>query len=73
MAIRLENHVPALSPVATVGSSAGNVFFATKAKTSISSVSAFDEDFGLIDEFNRSNSWIRLDSTRFLTEESAGI
>lgn len=61
MTVRLENHVPALSPVAAVGSSTGNVFFATKAKTPVSSVSAFDEDFGFIDEFNRSNSWIRLD------------
>jgi hypothetical protein len=61
LTVRPKNHIPALSPVAAVGSSAGNVFFATKAKASVSSVSAFDEDSGFIDELNRSNSWICFD------------
>lgn len=56
LAISLEDHVSAFSPVAAVGSSTGDMFFTAKAKATVSSVSSFDEDFRFINKFDRSNS-----------------
>ena len=56
LAIRLKDHVSALSPVATVGSSTGYKFFTAKANAPVTSVSGFDEDFRFINKFDRSNS-----------------
>ncbi len=56
LAVRSEDHVPPLSPVAAIGASPGNVFFTAKADTPVSSVSGLDEDFGFIDKFDRSDS-----------------
>jgi len=56
LAVGPQNHIPALSPVAAVGASAGNVFFAAKADAAVSSVSPFDEDFYFIDKFDGWNS-----------------
>ena len=47
-----QDYVPAFSPVAAVGASAGNKLFAAKADAAVSSISPFDEDFCLIDEFD---------------------
>jgi hypothetical protein len=54
--VGLQNHVPAFSPVAAVGTSAGNVLFMAKTDAAVSSIAALDEDFGFIDELNRSDS-----------------
>jgi hypothetical protein len=51
----LQNHIPAFSPVAAVGAPAGNKFFTAKAAAAFSSISAFYEDFCLIDKFDGSN------------------
>ncbi len=56
LAIGLQDHVSAFSPVAAVGSSTGDIFFTAKAKATVSSVSSFDEDFRFINKFDRSNS-----------------
>jgi hydrogenase-4 membrane subunit HyfE len=54
--VGLQKHVPAFSPVAAVGTSAGNVLFMAKTDAAVSSIAALDEDFGFIDELNRSDS-----------------
>jgi hypothetical protein len=54
LAVGLQDHVPALSSVAAVGPTPGNVFFTPKAEAAVSSVSRFDEDFCFIDKFDRS-------------------
>jgi hypothetical protein len=53
--VGLDDHVPALPPVATVRPSPGNVFFTAKTEAAFPSVSGFDEDFRFIDKFDRSN------------------
>jgi hypothetical protein len=55
LAVGLQDHVPALPPVATVRPSPGNVFFTAKAEATVSSVSSFEEDFRFIDKSDRSN------------------
>ena len=52
MDVGLQDYIPAFSPVAAVGASAGNKLFTAKADAAVSSVSTFDEDFCLIDEFD---------------------
>jgi len=56
LAVGLQKHVPAFSPVAAVGTSAGNVLFAAKADAAVSSIAGLDEDFGFIDELDLSDS-----------------
>ncbi len=56
LAVGLQNYVPAFSPVAAVGTSAGNILFTAKTDAAVSSIAGLDEDFGFIDELNRSDS-----------------
>jgi hypothetical protein len=53
--VSLDDHVPALPPVAAVRPSPGNIFFTAKTEAAFPSVSGFDEDFRFIDKFDRSN------------------
>jgi hypothetical protein len=55
LVVSLQDHVPALSPVAAIGAPAGNKFFTAKAAAAFSSISAFDEDFCFIDKFDGSS------------------
>ena len=56
LAVGLQNYVPAFSPVAAVGTSAGNILFAAKTDAAVSSIAGLDEDFYFIDELDRSDS-----------------
>jgi hypothetical protein len=56
LTVGLQNHVPAFSAVASVGTSAGNVLFTAKTDTAVSSIAGLDEDFDFIDELDRSDS-----------------
>jgi len=56
LAVGFQNHVPALTPVAAVGTPAGNKLFTAKADTTFSSITGLDEDFHFIDELDRSDS-----------------
>jgi hypothetical protein len=56
LVVGLQKHIPAFSPVAAVGASAGNVLFTAKADAAVSSIAGLDEDFGFIDELDRSDS-----------------
>ncbi|HXZ36400.1 MAG TPA: hypothetical protein VEL68_10305 [Thermodesulfobacteriota bacterium] len=55
MVVGLQNHIPAFSPIAAIGTSAGNVFFTAKADAAVSSIAGLDENFGFIDELDRSD------------------
>jgi hypothetical protein len=55
LGVGLQDYIPAFAPVAAVGAAAGNILFSPKADAAVSSVSPFDEDFCLIDEFDGSN------------------
>jgi hypothetical protein len=52
LGIGFQDDVPAFSAVAPVGATAGNKFLTAKADAAVSSVSALDEDFCLIDKFD---------------------
>jgi hypothetical protein len=56
LAVGLQKNVPAFSPVAAVGTSAGNVLFMAKTDAAVSSIAGLDENFGFIDELDRSDS-----------------
>jgi len=56
LAVGFQNHVPALAPVAAVGTSAGNILLTAKTDTTFSSIAGLDEDFHFIDELDRSDS-----------------
>jgi hypothetical protein len=56
LVVGLQKHIPAFSPVAAVGASAGNVLFTAKTDAAVSSIAGLDEDFGFIDELDRSDS-----------------
>ena len=60
LAVGFQDHVPAFSPVAAIGSSPGDIFLTAKADATVSSVSGLDEDFGFIDKFDRSDSSVFL-------------
>lgn len=56
LSIGPEDHVPALSSVAPIGSTTGNVFLTAKADAAVSSISRFYVYFGLIDKLDGSDS-----------------
>ncbi len=56
LAVGPQKHIPAFSPVAAVGTSAGNVFFPAKADTAVSAIAGLNEDSGFIDKLDRSDS-----------------
>lgn len=56
LGVGLQKYVPAFSPVAAVGTSPGNVLFTAKTDAALSSIAGLDENFGFIDELDRSDS-----------------
>jgi len=56
LAVGLQEYVSAFSPVAAVGTTTGNVLFVAETDTAVSSVTGLDENFGFIDELDRSDS-----------------
>ncbi len=56
LTVGLQDDIPALSPVAPVGASVGNILLTAKTDAAVPSVSSLDEDFYFIDELDRSDS-----------------
>jgi hypothetical protein len=56
LAVGFQDYIPAVSPVASVGATAGNKLFTAKTDTTVPSVPGLDEDFHFIDELDRSDS-----------------
>lgn len=51
--IGLEDDTAAISPVASIGASSGDVFFPAKRDTPITTIARFYENFGFVNEFQR--------------------
>jgi len=56
LAVGFQNHVPAITPVAAVGTPAGNILLTAKADATFSPIAGLDEDFYFIDKLDRSDS-----------------